>query len=81
MKLTFAIPRWLMKIYLTELGATEVEDDLLIAEAWQASIHQGQPVKVGSLVVGRIEVEFSGDESAIESILPKLNLKTFRAGG
>lgn len=81
MKLTFGVPLWQMKEYLLELGASETAVNVLAAERWQAVVSQGEPVKIGSLVVGRIEVEFSGDETAIAALLEKLHWKTLRGGG
>lgn len=81
MKLTFGVPLWAMKGYLTDLGATETVENLLVADKWQASVRKSEPVKIGSLEVGRIEVEFSGDETTIAAMLKKLYWKTLRAGG
>lgn len=82
MKLNFnAIPLWLMKEYLTELGATEVEENVLVADGWQAVVSKGEPFRIGSLEVGVTDVEFSGDNTAIEAMLEKLHWKTLRGGG
>ncbi len=81
MKYIFGVPLWLMKEYLTELGATEISENVLAAENWQAAVRKSEPFKLGSLVVGRIEVEFSGDEAAVASVLEKLHWKTMRGGG
>jgi hypothetical protein len=80
-KLTFGVPLWAMKAYLTDMGATETAENLLVADGWQAAVKKSEPVKIGSLVVGRIEVEFSGDETAITAMLEKLHWKTLRGGG
>ena len=81
MKFTFGIPLWQMKDYLRELGASETRLNVLAAELWQAIVRKSEPVKIGSLVVGRIEVELSGDETALAAILEKLHWKTLRGGG
>ena len=82
MKLSFhAIPLWLMKEYLTELGATETEENVLVADDWQARVSKGEPYRVGSLAVGVTDVEFSGEATVIEDVLEKLHLKTLRGGG
>lgn len=81
MKLIFGVPAWLMKKYLTDLGATETTDNFLAADQWQAVLRQSEPVKIGSLVVGRIEVEFSGDDLALTTMLERLHWKTLRGGG
>jgi hypothetical protein len=87
MKLDFrAIPLWLIKEYLIELGATELssvapEKTVLVADGWQAVVSKGEPFKVGSLQVGVTEVEFSGEATNVEAILEKLQRKTLRVGG
>jgi len=81
MKLTYGVPLWLMKKYLTDLGATEVKENVLVGDQWQAVVSKSEPVKIGSLVVGRIEVGLSGDETAIEDLLSQLHWKTLRGGG
>lgn len=82
MKLSFnAIPLWLMKEYLTELGATEVDEHTLEADAWQAVVSKGEPFRLGSLQVGVTEVELSGDQAALAAMLEKLHWKTLRGGG
>lgn len=81
MKLTFGVPLTAMKGYLIDLGATEVAENVLAAGQWQAVVRKSEPVRIGSLVAGRIEVEFSGDETAIAALLEKLHWKTLRGGG
>jgi hypothetical protein len=76
-----AIPVWLMKEYLAELGASEQCDNLMVAEDWQAMVSKGQSFQIGSLVVGVTELDLSGDEAAIEAMLEKLHWKTLRGGG
>jgi hypothetical protein len=70
-----------MKRYLSDLGATETAENVLMADTWQAVVRQSEPARIGSLVVGRIEVEFSGDETAMAALLEKLHWKTLRGGG
>ncbi|MDM8521575.1 DUF1952 domain-containing protein [Anaerolineales bacterium HSG6] len=81
MKLIFGIPLWLMKKYLTDLDATETEENVMVADNWQVVVRKSEPHKIGSLVVGRIEVDVSGDEAAIEAMLEKLHWKSLRGGG
>ena len=81
MKQTYGIPLWLMKKYLTDLGATEAEENVMVGEDWQAVVSKAEPARIGSLVVGRIDVEFSGDEAAVEELLEKLHWKSMRGGG
>jgi hypothetical protein len=81
LKLTYGVPLAAMKGYLTDLGATEVAENVLAAEQWQAVVRKSEPVKIGSLVAGRIEVEFSGDDMVIAALLDRLHWKTLRGGG
>lgn len=81
MKRTFCGPLWLMKKYLIDLGAEETNGHVLVGDNWQAVVSNSEPVRVGSLVVGRIEVELTGDEVAIGAMLEKLHWKTLRGGG
>ena len=74
------VPLWLMKEYLTELGAREMAENVLVANGWQAVVSKGEPVRIGSLVVGVTQVELSGDEDSIEAMLEKLHRKTMRCG-
>ncbi len=81
MKHIFGTPLWLMKEYLTELGALETEKNVLTAPDWRAVVCKSEPAQIGSFRLGRIEVELTGDEAAIEAMLEKLHLKTLRCGG
>ena len=81
MKRVYGIPLWLMKKYLTDLGGVEAEENVLRGEGWQATVRKGEPARLGSLRVGRIEVEIEGEEEAIEALLEKLHWKTLRGGG
>lgn len=75
------IPLWLMKEYLTDLGAVEKEENLLVADGWQAKVSKAVPNRIGSLVVGGATVEFTGDAGALEAMFKLLHWKTLRGGG
>jgi hypothetical protein len=81
MKLTYGIPLWLMKKYLTDLGAVETAENVLVGDGWRALVSKGEPARIGSLAVGRIEVDLSGEKTAIEALLEQLHWKTLRGGG
>jgi len=70
-----------MKKYLADLGASETDENVMAGDGWQAIVSKAEPARIGSLVVGRIDVEFSGDEAALEELLKKLHWKTMRGGG
>lgn len=81
MKLTYGVPLWLMKKYLADMGATETTANVMTSDGWQASIQKAEPFKIGSLVAGRITVEFSGEPGILTELVEKLHLKTMRGGG
>ncbi|MFQ5578290.1 MAG: DUF1952 domain-containing protein [Anaerolineae bacterium] len=81
MKLIYGLPLWVMKKYLADLGGVETAENVLAGEGWRAAVRKTEPAKIGSLRVGRIEVELSGDETAVEALLEKLRWKTLRGGG
>jgi hypothetical protein len=77
----YGVPLWLMKEYLTDLGAVEVAENVMQGEAWRAVVTKAIPNRIGSLEVGGATVEFSGDETALEAMLTLLHKKTLRGGG
>ena len=81
MKLTYGIPLWLMKKYLADLGATEAEENVMVGDGWEATVRRTEPFKIGSLVVGRIEVELEGEPEVLDDLVEKLHWKTMRGGG
>ncbi|MEZ4637754.1 MAG: DUF1952 domain-containing protein [Caldilineaceae bacterium] len=56
----YGVPLWLMKEYLADLGATEVEENVMEGDGWTAHITKAEPNRIGSLVIGGASVEFSG---------------------
>lgn len=81
MKHIYGIPLWLMKKYLTDLGGVEIEENVLAGQGWRASVSKSEPVRIGSLVSGRIEVDIIGEEAVVASLMGNLNLKAMRGGG
>ncbi len=81
MKYLYCVPLWLMKKYLIDLGGVEIEENVLAGQGWRASVCKCEPVRIGSLVSGRIEVDIMGEEAVVASLMDKLNLKALRGGG
>ena len=81
MKLIYGVPIWLMKKYMADLGATETAENLMTGKGWQAAIRKSEPARIGSLVVGRIEVELSGEQHVLDELVERLHWKTMRGGG
>jgi hypothetical protein len=75
-----AIPLWLLREYLEELGGESTVDDLVIGEGWQAKLEKMPPRQVGSLRVGIVKITIEGDAAILEDLLPELEKKTMRAG-
>ncbi len=77
----YGVPIWLMKDYLTSLGATEAAENQLVGDGWQASLRKAKPREIGSLRVGGTTAEFSGEPAALDAMFEKLHMKTLRGGG
>jgi hypothetical protein len=76
----YGVPTWLMKTYLEELGAEELDENVMGWGECRAVISEAEPNVVGSLVVGGSIVEFSGCEGKLEAMLEELEWKTLRIG-
>ena len=80
-KLIYAgIPLWLLREYLEELGGKADGESRVMGEGWTAEITKIEPNVVGSLRVGRVQLELQGDPDAIARLKPDLEKKTLRAG-
>jgi len=75
-----AIPLWLLREYLEELGGEAVAEDRVVGDGWLASLEKMAPREVGSLRVGIVQVIIEGSSAALESLLPEFEKKTLRAG-
>ncbi len=76
-----ALPLWLMRDYLLELGGVEQPDGLLVGDGWQARLTQLENFTIGSLSVGQIRLEWQAGEAAHARLWPILEKKLLRAGG
>ena len=75
------VPQWLLKEYLVDLGAEEVEENLMQGDGWRAAVSKAEPNHIGSLVIGGAAVEFSGDQEVLDALFERLHWKTLRGGG
>lgn len=75
------IPLWLMREYLEELGGKAKGDHEVAAADWDARIYKVEDFKLGSISIGRVRLELTGEDSVIETLLPRLELKLLRGGG
>lgn len=75
------IPLWLLRKYLTELGAEEKGENFVTGNGWQATLTQMEDFKLGSLVVGQVRIELEADPEVWKDLKPNLEKKLLRAGG
>ena len=75
-----AIPLWLLREYLEELGGEAHSDTVVVGDGWQVVLTKLPPKEVGSLRVGQVEVVFHGEPAAIQALQKRFYLKTMRAG-
>ena len=88
------IPRWLLRGYLEELGGQIVdadgadpatdptpEEELLVADGWQARLTQIEDFRIGSLSSGQVRLVVTGDPDEVRGMLSRLAPRLFRGGG
>lgn len=75
------VPEWLMQEYLVELGGQVSRQGQVTGPGWQADYHRIEDFKLGSIRVGRVRLQISGEEAVMESIIPRLEQKLMRGGG
>lgn len=75
-----AIPLWLLREYLEELGGWAESDTVVIGEGWRAELSKLPDRELGSLRIGRVEVTLQGEPEALAALRPGLDRKTMRAG-
>ncbi len=75
------IPLWLLREYLVELGGKAESDYAVVGNGWRVDLVQIEDYTIGSLSVGQVRLDFSGDEAALARIQELLEPKLVRAGG
>ncbi len=75
-----AIPLWLLREYLEEVGGTAVSDTRVEGAGWTADLVKLAPRQVGSLRVGQVKITLRGRPDALASLQTRLAKKTMRAG-
>ena len=83
------VPAWLMGEYLKELGAvgeenTRAEQDQRVrysTPSVTAHVQQIEDFQLVSLRVGQIRFELEGEETAVEQLKERLEVKLLRGGG
>ena len=77
---THSIPLWLLREYLEELGGTAESETRVVADGWTAVLTKLEPRRVGSLRVGQVKIEFTGEPDALAQLQTQFHKKTMRAG-
>jgi hypothetical protein len=75
------VPLWLMQEYLLEMGGTLIEDGLVEGDGWTVRLTKLDPFVLGSLSVGQIRVEMSGDPEGFANLKVMIEPKLLRGGG
>jgi len=82
-KLVFGgVPLWLMRKYLKSLGASAVAENTFVFPDAEVMLSEVEPLCVGSLTVGRLEVGVRASSAEREATLvAAIRLKALRGGG
>ena len=75
------VPLWLMQEYLLEMGGTLVEEGLVQGDGWTVRLTKMEPFQIGSLSVGQIRVEMSGEPEGFARLKVMIEPKLMRGGG
>jgi hypothetical protein len=70
-----------MREYLVEMDGQAQGDNRVSGNGWEAHFERVEDYKIGSLVIGRVQLKITGDEEALAALEPVLNLKLIRGGG
>ena len=75
------VPLWLLQEYLIELGGALRGKQHVEGVGWKADFSKIEDYKIGSIVIGRVRLELSGEESKLQELMPNLEIKLMRGGG
>lgn len=75
------VPLWLLREYLEELGGTALAADRVAGPGWQVELTQIEPFQVGSLRVGQVRMDLSGDTQPLAALRAALGHKLMTRGG
>ncbi|MBI5879770.1 MAG: MoaD/ThiS family protein [Chloroflexi bacterium] len=76
-----SLPIWLAHEYLRELGGRGAAGQPVEGPGWRARVRDADDVVIGVLHIGRIFVDFEGNESAVAAAMAAFDAKALRAGG
>jgi hypothetical protein len=72
---------WLLREYLEELGGASGPDGVVAGPGWSARLTQLEDHALGSLRIGQVRLELSGDEASLAELRRALTLKLMTRGG
>lgn len=75
-----AIPLWLLREYLEELGGRALSESVIVGDGWRVELQKLPDRRVGSLRIGLVQLTLQGEADAVARLKPGLDLKTLRAG-
>ena len=75
------VPAWLMGEYLKELGMVDRENGRYSTPTVTAHVEQIEDFQLVSLRVGQIRFVLEGEETAVEALKERLEVKLLRGGG
>lgn len=75
------VPLWLLREYVTGIGAQEAGEDSLQGDGWRAELTQLEDYALGSLRVGQVRLVIEGETDAVERAWAALEPKLLRGGG
>ncbi len=76
-----ALPLWLLREYLEDLGGSLQQDGSLRGDGWTAWLGEMDDFQIGSLRVGQVRLEICLEPVTSENFIPALEKKLLRAGG
>ena len=75
-----AIPLWLLREYLEELGGTADGEFRVVGPDWVVTLTQMEPFQIGSLRIGQVFFEMDAEPDVSARVQRLLDKKTMRAG-
>ncbi|HQF69973.1 MAG TPA: DUF1952 domain-containing protein [Promineifilum sp.] len=75
-----AIPLWLLREYLEELGGQALSETEVAGDGWRVALEKLPDRRLGSLRIGLVQLTLQGEAAALARLKPGLDRKTMRAG-
>ncbi|NOZ72326.1 MAG: DUF1952 domain-containing protein [Chloroflexi bacterium] len=73
---------WQVQRYLLKLGGCVVqEESYIVGRGWEACLEKSEPVGIGSLRIGVVQLDIYGLEEELKRLMKSLSLWLVRGGG